>query len=143
LIVDTSVVIAAIERHDPDAMKAIEQMAHLSTRSMVVLGELNFGVQAAPAVAAAVRTRTRDLYLAISDPSSVASLDGGLLAQWFGLTSAIAQTDRISIGQNDRWIVAEAMAHSTGLWTADAAMRDLVEAVRKRHDVADAVFIGS
>lgn len=109
---------------------------------MAVLGELAFGVHSATDANRAVRSRTRDLYLSISDPAEIVSLNGSQVAQWFGVTSAIAQTNSIKVGQNDRWIVAESLTHGIPLWTADTAMRDLVEAIRKLHEAAEPVFIG-
>lgn len=109
---------------------------------MVVLGELAFGVQSATDANRAVRSRTRDLYLSISDPAGISSLNGNQVAHWFGVTSALAQASRIKIGQNDRWIVAESLTHGIPLWTADTAMRDLVEAIRELHEAAEPVFIG-
>ena len=109
---------------------------------MVVLGELTFGVQSAIAAELAVRSRTRDLYLSISDPAGIASLDGNQAAQWFGIASAIARASRIRVGQNDRWIVAESLTHGVPVWTADSSMRDLVDAIRERHEAPEPVFIG-
>ena len=142
MIVDTSVVIGAIERRDSGAVRAIETMTNLSVRSMVVLGELTFGVRSATDATLAVRSRTRDLYLSISDPAGIVSLNGNQVAQWFGLTSAIAKASSIRVGQNDRWIVAESLTHGVPVWTADTAMRDLVDAIRERHDAPEPMFIG-
>lgn len=142
MIVDTSVVIGAIERRDPAAVLAIESMELLSVRSMFVLGELTFGVESATDATRAVRSRTRDLYLSISDPAGLGSLDGNEVAQWFGVASAIAQASGIKIGQNDRWIVAESLTHDVPVWTADTAMRDLLDAIRTQHDGPGPVFVG-
>ena len=46
------------------------------------------------------------------------------------------------VGQNDRWIVAESLTHRIPVWTADTAIRDLVNAIGERHEVVEPVFIG-
>ena len=142
MILDTSVIIGAVERRDRQAIRCIEQMVEPSERSIAVLGELNFGVESADPDVAAIRQRSKDLYLAISKPSAVSAVDGSLLARWFGSVSAIARTDGIRIGQNDRWIIAEAISYGVAVWTCDDAMARLVQSVRRRHDIPEAVLLG-
>ena len=89
-----------------------------------------------------MRSRTRDLYLSISGPAGIVSFNGNQVAQWFAVVSAIARASSIKVGQNDRWIVAESLTHGVPAWTADTAMRDLVDAISERHEVAEPVFIG-
>lgn len=84
-----------------------------------------------------MRSRTRDLYLSISGPAGIVSFNGNQVAQWFAVVSAIAQASSIKVGQNDRWIVAESLTHGVPVWT-DTAMRDLLDAISERHEVAEA-----
>lgn len=141
MIIDTSVIIGAVERRDPQAIEQLEQLEQPSVRSMAVLGELAFGIESADARVATLRHRSKDLYLAITDPNTLSAVDGSLLARWFGAVSAIARTDGIRIGQNDRWIVAEALTHSVPVWTCDETMAKLVHSVRQRHDLPAPVLI--
>ena len=135
MIIDTSVLISAIERRDAAAIAAIDSMEQLSVRSMVVLGELTFGLQTSSADSREIRQRTLDLYLAISDPGPLTSLDGASVALLFGSVSAVAKTENIKVGQNDRWLVAESLFHKAPVWTSDLAMEKLLLAVAQHFDL--------
>ena len=136
MIVDTSVVLDAVERRSARAAEAVAALHEPSVRSMVVLGELSFGVESlAPDADAGVRARREaslEYYVLISavhrPPTS------GQLGTAFGQVSAVAQRAALRIGQNDRWILAEALCWSVPVLTADATMHRLGGLVGERLD---------
>ena len=126
-VIDTSVILGAVERGNESTRRRLNELTERSRRSFVVEGELVFGVRAATTPEAR-RTQERSLryYRLISEPGTV-ELDE--LSRWFGTVSAVATAAGIRIGQNDRWIIAEAAHADLPLWTADEAMHRLCAAV--------------
>lgn len=105
-LLDTSAVIGLIERRDPAVLELVRQLEGPSVRSMFVYGELLHGLaQRGPGIAE--RRRTVEHYEKITD-SFAAALDPGLLASRYAEVSASASNGLIRLGQNDRWIIAEA-----------------------------------
>jgi hypothetical protein len=58
----------------------------------------------------------------------------GQLGSAFGRVSALAQRAALRIGQNDRWILAEALCRGVPVLTADATMHRLGALVVERLD---------
>jgi predicted nucleic acid-binding protein len=110
-MLDTSVLIAAeagrrIAEDDLPAQAAI---------SAVTFGELQLGVLAAADVSIrARRLATLDRLSTIK----VLALDHHAAARWAELRMHVAQAGR-SIGINDLWIAATALAHDLALYTQD------------------------
>lgn len=110
-LLDTSVLIAAeagrqISEEDLPAQAAI---------SIITLGELQLGVLAATDVSIrARRLATLDRLSTIE----VLALDHHAAARWAELRMHLAQAGR-SIGINDLWIAATALAHDLALYTQD------------------------
>jgi predicted nucleic acid-binding protein len=136
VIVDTSVVLDAVERRSTRAAEAVAALPQPSVRSMVVLGELTFGVESlAPDADAAVRARREaalEYYVLIS--ALHAPPTAGQLGTAFGRVSAVAQRAALRIGQNDRWILAEALCWGMPVLTSDATMHQLGTLVVERLD---------
>ena len=134
MIVDTSVVLAAVERRSQAAADAVAAMAEPSIRSMVVLGELHFGVESlSPQADPAIRARREaslEYYLLISAVRP--SPSAGRLGSAFGRISAVAQHAGLRIGQNDRSILAEALRCEVPVLTCDSGMHVLGELVSER-----------
>lgn len=132
-IIDTSVIVAAVERRSGAARQRLSELNERSRRSFVVIGELEFGVCAATTTEfQRVRERSLRYYQLISQPPMAVDLDE--LSRWFGTVSAIAVAAGIRIGQNDRWIVAEAALADHAVWTADEPMHRLCAAVAEHPD---------
>lgn len=105
-LLDTSAVIGLIERRDPAVVDLVRQLDGPSVRSMVVYGELLHGL-ALHGPGRAERRRTVDHFERITDPFAPA-LAQALLASRYAEVSACASSEMIRLGQNDRWIIAEA-----------------------------------
>jgi hypothetical protein len=73
--------------------------------------------------------------LAISDPGPLTSLDAASVALRFGSVSAVAKTENIRVGQNDRWLVAEGLFHKVPVWTGDLEMEKLLLAAARHFGV--------
>lgn len=127
-IIDTSVILAAVERRSAAVRDVLRNMTERSRRSFIVTGELAFGVHTADSADTRHR-RERSLryYRMISRPVGAIDLDE--LSRWFGVASGIAQAAGIRIGQNDRWIICEALHADVPLWTADETMHELCKMV--------------
>lgn len=137
MIVDSSIMIASVERRDAVAISALKAIRGRSTRSMIVVGELAFGVErarldagVAPARIVTIREATLAAYIATSDLAEERRDDD--VAGKFGVISALAMTAGLRIGPNDRWILAEALARGQQVLTADHRMDELGAAVDHR-----------
>ena len=125
MIIDTSVMVSAVERKDPAAIAALSALGGPSQWSFIVAGELAAGVEAAralklPKADQRMRAATLTAYSQLSEQPVALTLDD--LSAHFGSLTAICSARRIRLGQNDRWILASAAALSTQVLTADATM---------------------
>lgn len=105
-LLDTSAVIGLIERRDPAVVELVRQLHGPSVRSIIVYGELLHGI-ALRGTGLVERRRTVEHFERITD-SFTASIPQALLASRYAEVSAYASAGLIRLGQNDRWIVAEA-----------------------------------
>ncbi|MFV0427538.1 MAG: type II toxin-antitoxin system VapC family toxin [Beutenbergiaceae bacterium] len=124
IIVDTSVVVGAFERKDPAAIDALKASGGPSIRSMFVHAELLSGIERATPATVAVRRRTYAAYLTITSAEDAPPAPTDLAKQ-FALMTALAARQGIRIGQNDRWILAEAITRGAGVLTADQRMHNM------------------
>ncbi len=113
MIIDTSVVIAVTERRSPTAITAIGALGNKSIRSFVVEAELIAGLEAArrsqmdPADIT-MRESTLNTYYDLSERPVSLPLD--VLAAAFGQVTGACSSHHLRLGQNDRWILAEALS---------------------------------
>lgn len=130
MIIDTSVMVSAVERHSPAAIDLLERLEEPSLQSMVVLAELESGVLTVDDDPEILRTRQRTLaaYRLASEPGTPPPPD--LLARRFAEVTAAARRAGMRIGQNDRWILAESLHHDVPVSTADTTMHELGVALR-------------
>lgn len=126
MILDTSFVVAVFERKAPSAVAALAGLGGPGVRSAIVEGELRAGVETATAEDLATRQRTLDGFLQVTtDAPARSTQTAQALAVAFGWLTALAKAERIKIGQNDRWILAEAAYASVCVLTADHPMNQL------------------
>ena len=135
IILDTSAMIAAIERRNDESVALLRSLEGPTIRSVFVDGELAAGVETAtmrrlgkPAIA--IREATATAYARLSETPERWTAD--VIASHFGWLTAHCSINQLKVGQNDRWILAEAMTHgSTTIYTADSAMNALGTSVTK------------
>lgn len=121
--------IAAIERRNEASIALLRSLEGPTIRSVFVSGELTAGVQTAtmrrlgkPAIA--IREATATAYARLSEAPERWTPD--VIASHFGWLTAHCSANELKVGQNDRWILAESMAHgTTTVYTTDAAMNAL------------------
>lgn len=128
MIIDTSVMVGAVERKDPTAIAAISALPGPSIRSFVVDGELAAGAEVAsmlrlPAADVEMREATADAYRRLSEQPEALPLD--VVASHFAWLTGLSALRKLRLGQNDRWILAEALTLHTRVLTADTAMHQL------------------
>ena len=126
-MIDSSVMIAAFERRSASAIEAITALGQHAVRSFVVHGELASGVAATASDqpdALRLRSATLAAFLRLTiEPS--AALDVSVLADHYGFLTAKCSELQIKSGQNDRWILSEAIQRRLSVLTADVAMHEL------------------
>ena len=126
LAIDTSAVIGFIERQDPSVVETLTSQTVEAVRSTFVEAELLHGASAATADSAP-RRRTLGVYhqlTTLADPPPDRATIVDLYAQVSGFASRITNRS----GQNDRWIIAEAIAvNATVFVTQDARQGDLMK----------------
>jgi len=128
-MVDTSVMVSAMERRDAGAISALKACGRSTIRSVIVVGELASGVESAvlgKLGPRAIRSRqaTSSAYTLISTPPE--EWAGGDVAAHFGHLTAVCSTKKIKLGQNGRWILAEALTHGdAAVLTIDLVMHEL------------------
>ena len=137
VIVDTSIVIGAAERHDEMALRGLERCGSRTQRSMIVLGELHAGVsgakrQGSSAAAQEERLATLNAYLQISEEPQ--AYPRGEIAEAFGDITGICAEAGLKVGQNDRWILAEGLALGLSVVTLDDAQHELGRLIDQRFE---------
>ena len=128
MIIDTSVYVSAFERGDAAARDAIAAATvEQQPGCRVVLGELESGpLTAGDDTAKRHRTTTLTHY-ALTHEFSGEGVDEARMARLFAELTATCRTEGLRVGQNDRWVVAEAMYWARELLTADDGMYRLAE----------------
>lgn len=138
MILDSSLLISAIERRSPAAVRAIRELGRPSIRSFVVDGELTAGIETARELGldqldVDMREATRTAYIQLSEAPHGLKVD--TLSAHFSRVSAMCSLHRPKVGQNDRWILAEALALGTIVLTCDERMHELGLLIGARHSV--------
>lgn len=127
MLLDTSAVIAIGEGRNERLIEIVRGSGSYSIASLFVTGELRHGLEMAGEVGRAaleLRRATLELYQRITEMP--AALDLADLATRYGAVSARATDAGLRIGQNDRWIIAEAAGHGVTLVTCDTAQASLM-----------------
>jgi predicted nucleic acid-binding protein len=130
MLLDTSAVIAISERRNERVLDLVRGRGTYSIGSVFVTGELRHGVEVGSGDTQrdVLRRATLALYQQMTKMPAV--LDLAALADRYGLVSAQATREGMRIGQNDRWIIAEAAGHGVTLVTCDAVQAALMSAYR-------------
>ena len=127
-IFDTSAVIGLTERRSPTLIEIAKQLGRPIVRSITVAGELRHGAAVDNRPGQQDRQRTLDRYEQLSAWTDVeVPLDELGLA--YGAVSAMATANGVTLGMNDRWIIAECMTQGAGLVTGDRRQAELAELV--------------
>lgn len=127
-IFDTSAVIGLVERRSSALVEIVKQLGRPITRSITVAGELRHGAAVADSSHRADRQRTLDRYEQLSAWSdSEVPLDD--VGEAYGSISAMAGTNGIALGMNDRWVIAECITQGVDLVTGDRRQAQLAELV--------------
>ena len=117
-LLDTSAVLALTERRNEQIVQLIRDADQAPIGSMIVLGELEHGVAAAPTNAIRLqREATVSFYKRmVRMPDQYPWMS---IAIRYGDASAEATAGRLRLGSNDRWIVAECVTLGAVLVTCD------------------------
>jgi predicted nucleic acid-binding protein len=131
LLFDTSAVIGLIERRSPDLIGIVKSLGRPITRSITVFGELRHGAALEDRPGQLDRERTLDRYQRLSEWSEIeTALDE--VGQAYGDVCATASANELSLGVNDRWIIAECAVLRARLVTGDRRQAQLAELVGAR-----------
>jgi len=132
LAIDTSAVIGFIERQDPPVVETLTTQVAPAVLLSFVEAELLHGVAAATADAPA-RQRTLGVYhqlTTLADPVP----ERAAVVEYYGQVSGYASRTANRSGQNDRWIIAEAVAMNATIFVTQddrqaALMKEWSESV--------------
>lgn len=106
-LLDTSAALGLIERRSPEIREVVARLDDALLRSSFVTAELLHGVESATGSDRDERQATLDRWLRITvAPDTAPTLE--VLPEPYSRISALAGPLRSRIGQNDRWILAEA-----------------------------------
>ena len=137
---DTSAVIGLVERRSSVLIDIAKELGAPLTRSITVYGELRHGAAIADRPGQADRERTLARYEQLSEWSeSEVALDE--MGQVYGDVSAIAHANGLSVGMNDRWVIAECVTQRTRLVTGDRRQGELAELVAVSRDIPVEVLV--
>ncbi|MGK0275254.1 MAG: putative nucleic acid-binding protein [Ilumatobacter sp.] len=141
-IFDTSAVIGLAERRSPELIAILKKLGGPITRSITVDGELRHGAAVADRPGQSERRRTMERYEQLSEWSDL-EVSLHEVGRAYGDVSAVATEAGMSIGMNDRWIIAECVSQGARLVTADRRQAQLGELVADHSQLEfDAVFVG-
>jgi predicted nucleic acid-binding protein len=141
-IFDTSAVIGLAERRSPELIAILKKLGGPITRSITVDGELRHGAAVADRPGQSERLRTMQRYAQLSAWSDL-EVSLHEVGRAYGDVSAMATDAGMSIGMNDRWIIAECISQGTRLVTADRRQAQLGELVVDHSKLKfDVVLVG-
>lgn len=139
-IFDTSAVIGLIERRSLVLIDIVKTLGRPMTRSITVYGELRHGAALADRPGQSDRERTLDRYQRLSEWSaSETALDD--VGQTYGDVSATASANDLTLGMNDRWIIAECVVLGARLVTGDRRQARVAELFAARFGRPIAVVV--
>lgn len=133
MLLDTSAVLALVERGNDRLKERLRATTARPTRSMSVLGELRHGT-AVPGGSTADDERRAASVAWYVRLTQVSPVDSDELSEWYGHVSGLATATGSRAGQNDRWVVAEALVNADTLVTCDTAQAKLMEDVIEAFD---------
>lgn len=114
-LLDTSAFLSLMEREDQSIREIVRSVERRLPRSMGVIGELIHGREVDPTNLE--RRATVEMYQELTEWTS--GHPSVFLAARYGEISAVASKEKLKIGQNDRWIIAEAADLGANLITFD------------------------
>lgn len=123
-LLDTSAVLALVERTDEGIREIVGSIESRLPRSIGVLGELVHGREVDPTNLE--RRTTVELYQELTEWAP--GHPSGLLSARYGEVSAVASKSSLKVGQNDRWIIAEAADLGATLITFDRVQAEVASA---------------
>lgn len=116
-MLDTSAVIALIERKHAGVRELVNAQSELPSVSIITVGELEHGLETA---LDDVQRRRRMWTLQACDKMAVVDIDRATARLYGGLSAQVPRR----VGCADRWIVACAMRAGAALVTFDSALAD-------------------
>ncbi len=120
-LLDTSAFLSLVERSDQSIREIVRSVEAPLPRSMGVMGELIHGREVDPTNPE--RRSTVEMYLELTEWAR--GHPSAFLAARCGEISAVASKEGLKIGQNDRWIIAEAADLGATLITFDQVQAQL------------------